>query len=381
MSIKTPKLHPTLKRFLQRAKDERSTSAQTTRGLVNWYRAHPRKVQRWAGAMGRPANDRNGKTAQWWCQDEYGYTRFEPPRKIPVGGWKRNNLSDIDKEKRRIKHDKIYRASRIRTLRSVCRVSATAYSPERWEKAVAAERIAQSLGLPCKAEERNVWAIPVSSNDVSYKPTAKEATCQATLGLPSRVREPGQSQWKNGRVVSYTRATDDSYVLSAARLSNAILTYFFQEPAGEREVCWYPAPEGTRWDHDANGVRLVRGADDYHPTSQDLRMGMSRIVGLLEHNAMQRAKIAAENVATLADTTGVKVSLQDSINGGNCEGGTLAWAKRYGITDRNALVEPAALLRLVDNRGDVVRVRCAIRAAVARHYEDLDQGVDAVRTA
>jgi hypothetical protein len=378
--------HPTLARFIRRAATVKCTS-KTTRGLVAFFRSHPAKVELWGGASrGAPSvrTATGDRPALWSAHPAYGYgTRLvaEPNRKLPVGGWKRHRLTPVECERLRVARDKVYRAARLRELRRICRISAAAYSPERWEAAKKAQGVAQSLGLPCVAEVRNVYLIPVGREDLSYGTNCKDAEVSATYGLPHRDRTPGQTHWKNGVPKSYTRAQDDSWVLSAARITRDVLTYWFQEPGGEREVWRHQAPEGMRWDRDDNGVRLAHGRDDYHPGCSELRRGTDFIVGMLTSNAARRAKMEAENSVMLAECEGVRVTLADSVASGNCEAGTLAFAARCGITDRNAAIPAARLLDLAADKGDVVRVRLAVRAAIHRHRDDVEQGVDAVRIA
>jgi hypothetical protein len=306
-----------------------------------------------------------------------------PEKRGPGGNWRaRRALSDVQREARRVAADREYRRERLRGLRRVCRVSAAAYSPERYAEAEAAERLARALGLPARAEARDVYPIPVRWQDLPYTPTAKDASTRATLGLPRRDHAAGSTEWDGKGRPHYTRATDDSLATSAAAVSRGTLRYWFQAPEGERSVSTHSAPAGCRWDFDANGLRLVCGPDDYHPTSAELRRGTDRMLAQLRANADTRRRLAAENAETRrrlaaeraverAEAAGVWVCLADSLRAGNCRAGSETWAARHGLDVRRH-VEAGILFDHAN--GDWARVRLAIRAALTRHARELAQG-------
>ena len=284
------------------------------------------------------------------------------------------HLTPAIREARRVAGDPEYRRARLAELRRECRVSAAAYSPERWEAARRAESVAKTLGLPARAETRDVWAVGVSFAALSYTPTCKEAEVTETLGLSRRDRTPGSTEWDRKGRPHYTRASDTSWVLSAAVLRRGVLTYWHQAPGGERERWELAPPEGVRWDRDNNGLRLVAGPDDYHPSWSELRGPVGPLVAALRANAERRRQVAALAAAEAADFAGVLVCLADSVRAGNCRAGSLAFAARHGL-DARRHYGALELLTAAGSNGDLGRVRLAIRAAFERTRAEEAAGV------
>ena len=181
-----------------------------------------------------------------------------------------------------------------------------------------------------------------------------------------------ETEWRNGKAVGYARATHDHFVRSVAVASSdgSRIDWMLHET-----LMRVPAPAGCRWDIDANGARIVRGRDDYHPQAHELwdahYNGSDGLMRALDRNAEARRKAEAEQAALLADAEGVWVCLGDSLRGGNCEAGTLAWASRHGLA-RGRHYPAAELAGMVGD--DAGRVRLAVSAAVRRHRAEMERG-------
>lgn len=356
------KKHPCVDRVRSAIAD--ICSATTIRGLVRFVRTHH-------GCLAGATIPLDPKRPKWHELAARWRPSGQADRWIP-----RDERWDSDERiRRRLKHDAEFRRRTRAALRRLATVAAGRYSPERHDKASEAVRRASQLGLtvPLRIDPR-LDELPVKWRDLSYSPAAKDASARATLGSPSRDRRAGWTTWKNGTPRSYTRATDDSLVLSAARLNrDGSLDYWFQEPGGQREQWHHAAPDGLKWDRDANGLRLVRGPDDYHPTAAELRGGadaLARMAEALRRNAEVRRRNAAEGAAEHADAEGVYVCLADSLRGGNCRAGTEAFGRRHGLDGH----VPAGRLLDVAGAADLPRVRLAIRAATVRHRREMAQG-------
>ena len=140
-----------------------------------------------------------------------------------------------------------------------------------------------------------------------------------------------------------------------------------------------PSPRGWCWNTDENGLRLVSRSspkDDFHPDSEDLRKGIKhllhRAVVLRAQRRAEAAKARREKLFLLRHSEGVKVGLQDSLTAGNCQAGSLEFARRHGL-DPNAYYAPAKLLQLEPNNE---RVKLVIAVAARRHAHFVTAGAE-----
>lgn len=150
------------------------------------------------------------------------------------------------------------------------------------------------------------------------------------------------------------------------------------------------APRGYRWAVDKNGLCLQSLADtrnDYHPDSNELRLGGKHVAFLLRQNAATRknaAKLAkldaaktkkqqAEDRAAMrrAEQEGAVICMADSIRAGNCKSGTASFATRHGL-DTAKHYRPTQLLKIAN--GDAHRVRLAVAVGLRRHRHEMAQG-------
>lgn len=284
--------------------------------------------------------------------------------------------TDTERAKRRAAADPVYRRARRAEYQRIATLSAARYSPERADATTQAVRDARAIGIEIEQKiDRNIIPIEVSARDLPYAMIGKDATLDATLGTPRRDRTEGLTEWDRKGRPHYTRCSDDNWVLSSAVImrGGAALDYYFQTPGGAREKYHWAAPEGCRWNRDEHGLRLVRGGDDYHPSSAELRetSAPASILQKLVANAEQRRKIAAERAVERAEAEGVWVCFADSLRGGNCAAGTASWAEKQGL-DIHQHVPATALFERAN--GDWQRVRLAIRAAMTRHQREMRQG-------
>lgn len=284
----------------------------------------------------------------------------------------RTNLSADERERRRVAHDKKYRTERRMALQKQATVSARGWTPEKYDAAVKAISTARAVGIKIKIRCPAI-EVAVGWDDVTFHPNAKNAMIYSTLGCPERTRIEGSTRWVGGIPKEYTRAQDDTHVLSAAFIERggALLRYTFQVPGKTREVWTHGNPGGSRWEKDEQGLRLILGPDDYHPTSRDLRGGTAAMLQKLQANAETRRRLAAQQAVDRAEAEGVFVCLADSIRAGNCKAGSETWAKQHGLDTRRHI----SASDLMDIAGDSIgRVRLVIRSAMTRHKTEMLRG-------
>ena len=201
--------------------------------------------------------------------------------------------------------------------------------------------------------------------------TGKNASFQSTRGASKLFSAPGETEWKNGCPVKYTRATRDNYVRSFAVIRDArTLDYALHTREMRVEL-----PVELAWDVDKNGLRAYRIdsiRDDYHPEASDLLAGVARIVAKLEENRTKRLTEEARLTAEKADAEGVYICLADSLRAGNCQAASEAWMLRHGL-EKNRHYPAVAILGII-GQDDPGRARLAISAAVHRHHREMERG-------
>ena len=198
----------------------------------------------------------------------------------------------------------------------------------------------------------------------------KDARVLPTVRHSYLDRSPGETEWKNGSPVSYTRATTDNYVRSFA-LITAPETVEVALHTTERTI----TVPGGRWEQDRNGLRLLIGPDDYHPQWDDLMRDdvVAHLAECVRANAERRRLAAAQAAAEKAEIEGVCVGLRDSIAAGNCEAGTRSFAVRHGL-DVSRYYRATEILAM--GNGDTSRVRLAIAVASHRHHALVAAGAE-----
>lgn len=84
-----------------------------------------------------------------------------------------------------------------------------------------------------------------------------------------------------------------------------------------------------------------------------------------------RLQAEAQKAVEMAEIAGVKVRFQDSLDAGNCNAGTMAWAGRHNI-DISREYDATDLLKIAGN-DDLGRVRLVIRQAIMRAKKEADE--------
>ena len=179
--------------------------------------------------------------------------------------------------------------------------------------------------------------------------------------------KPGWTEWRNGRPISYTRASNDSYVRSVAMIQSSgnSLDYLLHET-----IYSVAAPTHFHWKIDDYGVKLVdtTGAD-YHPSGEELILPNAgdHCRDQLLTNSKKRATL------TKHDAFGdVRVSMQDSLEAGNCPAGSSRFAQTHGL-DAHGYYSPELLLR-ISRPSEERQVRATIAVAVKNHQRMTDTG-------
>ena len=169
--------------------------------------------------------------------------------------------------------------------------------------------------------------------------------------------------------MSYSRAENITYVRSIGLVKNP---QTLVADLNGRKIT-VTLPEGIRWDIDVNGLRAVRGRDDYHIDADDLLMAdpLAQITLLLDKNAALRRETELRQAAEQAENEGVYVCLADSLRAGNCRAGSESFASRHHLDTRKHY---PALELLKQANGDGQRVKLAITAAKLRHSREMAQG-------
>lgn len=132
----------------------------------------------------------------------------------------------------------------------------------------------------------------------------KDATLSATRAASYGIHADGETEWKHGKPISYTRATHDNYVRSVGLIvTPSTLDFAFH---ATRKLLTLPT--GYSWSTDANGLRIVRDAsptDDYHPSAGQLLATQfpGNCIRHLDANRLQRILMSAEAAASGIGTT------------------------------------------------------------------------------
>jgi hypothetical protein len=182
---------------------------------------------------------------------------------------------------------------------------------------------------------------------------------------------PGETEWKGGNPVGYTRAVNDNYVRSVAWINSPqTLDYIFHETRIRLTL-----PNNTfTWNIDTNGLKVSNGPDDFHPEVSDLleKNAVERIILKLQNNAEQRKRTAAIRLAEIAEMEDVWVCFNDSLRAGNCRGGTSAFADKHQLNPHNHY-RATEILQM--SNGDNGRAKLAIRIAIQRTHRENQAGI------
>lgn len=361
--------HPTFLRCLAVARSAGST-AKTVRGVLRFFRDNPQMRLR-RKLYPDPAHRPNPAA----------YKAAELARKS-------------DPEAKRAKHDRDFRRRYLaglnrrehkaikcdgKSIQDVAR-----YYSEVSDRRKTLEEIARLRSIvtgkqcePLKAPEFGhripVSDLQASSHGVKIVRRGKDSDVYSTKQPSHFVHRDGETEWKGGKAVGYTRAVNDNFVRSLAVIRDPqTLDYLIHETTYTITL-----PDGYAWDSDQNGLKAIRvdsPKDDFHPTAGDFiheTCLTGHIVRQIDVLRAARLRWAAENATEIAQNEGVFVCLADSLRAGNCLAGTLAFASRHHL-DTTRHYSAAELLQQAN--GDAGRVRLAITAARFRHNQELERG-------
>jgi hypothetical protein len=290
--------------------------------------------------------------------------------------WRKNKYTEVQRTTKRAKKDKEFARTLARSLapskvRSIAAADAyiAAYPARCYAytalgspaKIIPRKYPANAHALPCGADEADALGVSVCKRGKDWTVEGSHRT--------SHSHTPGETTWKNGRAVGYTRAINTTTIRAlAVMLSPALVRADLNG-----KLIAVTAPTGCAWSLDANGLRITRGPDDYHPEGIDFLCAdpTAQMLVKLEANAATRRATALRALAENAANEGIFVCLADSIRAGNCRAGSESFAARHNL-HRARHYGAIELLTLAN--GDSARVRLAITAAKYRHAADLSRG-------
>jgi len=353
--------HPTFVRC-QAAAAAAGSTAQTTRGIARFLRNH--------GTLQPPT--KSMQPATWKADQESRKADPDAKRARTDRAFRRRFLARLTRrEKSAIACDG--------TITGVMAHYHSAAIVHRANELAECARLRTIvIGRPCQ---------PLTQPVLGYRVRIDESTARANgahvimRGRDARIissRSPsrhehvaGETEWKRGRAVGYTRAKNDNYVRSIAVIRDQSTVDYVCHATRYTIVL----PAGFRWDSDGHGLRAVMAdspADDFHPDASDLvSHHVVTIQSRLIENRDRRLLHAAAHAADAAQAAGVWVCLADSVRAGNCRQGTIAFAAQHGLDIARHYSAPELLARA---NGDVGRVRLAITAARLRHDREAAQG-------
>jgi len=220
---------------------------------------------------------------------------------------------------------------------------------------------ANACALPCGVEEAAALGVQVCQRGKDWSVKGSHLT--------SHTHTPGWTIWKNRRAVGYTRAENTTTIRAIVLVLSPQLV---RADLNGKPVAVL-APAGCVWNIDANGLRITKGPDDYHPEGIDFLAPdpAAQMLAKLNANADARRATALRALAEQAANEGIFVCLADSIRAGNCRAGSEAFAVRHNL-DRSRHYGAPELLSIAN--GDDGRIRLAISAAKYRHAADLARG-------
>lgn len=358
--------HATFERCRIVAQNAGST-AQTTRGVARFMRDS--KAARNPFRDTRPMN-----AAAWKLQDKARKADPDAKRARHDKAFRRRFVAGLNRrEARAIACDgtldgvmKYYHSSAIDTRRTELAECARLRSIVTGKKCepVTAPKFGCRLSVDSDTARRHGVKLVLRGKDASV----------ISSKSPSHfVHKDGETEWKNGKAIKYTRATNNNFVRSLAVIAGPHELHYVCHETRYTILL----PVGFTWGIDGNGLRAVMTgspADDYHPSASDLIQEScvpGHIVYKITTNRETRQKYAAQHTAELAEVAGVFVCLADSIRAGNCYAGTLAFAEKHHLNPKAHYTAPDLLAQA---NGDAGRVRLAITAARIRHERETAQG-------
>lgn len=215
--------------------------------------------------------------------------------------------------------------------------------------------IARIKWMPSELVPIKVGVLVAVSEDWARKAKAplnmrgKDASIYPTRRYSHGEHSEGVTEWRNGKAVSYTRATHNNYVRSFALINGPVCEYALHE--------WefrFTCPDGYSWRVDSLGLCLVAGDGvEYHPELHELRSKdpVSHMVASIAASRRQRQERLAANLKDLpAGAESCRVTLEDSRRAGNCVEGTLRWCSAKLGMDRESILRGGHLIHVPASR-------------------------------
>jgi len=364
-------MHPTLERILAGLGRKRG-SAKTVREILEAdprllafiFQRHvslARGVGAWTDQEARRTSDPEAKRARRDTKFRRNFLARVSRREARATAYDAASISGIC-QRADSRHARLAELSECSRLRSVAACAKVASKP--LEKCMEGNPLSVTVELA-----RQLGATVVCRG--------KDASLTSTRETSNTVHKAGSTIWRNGRAVSYIRATNDSYVRSFALIvSPQRAEYIIHTTAGAVTL-----PPGYHWERDPSGlldglsaVITASPGDDYHPSGADM-LGVNAaegIVGKILENRDRRRVLRAEYVVEAARAQGVYVCAADSTRAGNCQTGTASFAARHGL-ELNRHYSAHEIIGLAGEQAD--RVRLVVTAAILRHEREMQAGV------
>jgi hypothetical protein len=223
------------------------------------------------------------------------------------------------------------RASSVEKIRGRCTTAGLKWVPNTLQYV--------TNGVPSQAVKVRVTEEWARKAGAPLNMRGYDARIIPTLRSSYGIHTEGETEWKHGQPVGYTRATHDNYVRSFAIINGRELHY-----AIHTKELHLTAPEGCTWRVDSLGFAMVApDGFEYHPTwsdiwSRDVEEHMVRYINI----AREQRRAVAETLPNGAEDC--RVTLEDSRKAGNCVEGTLRFCQlRLGMA-RDEIIAGAHLI-------------------------------------
>lgn len=189
---------------------------------------------------------------------------------------------------------------------------------------------------------------------------------------PSRLHHvDAQTEWRNGKAVGYTRATNDNYIRSFGIIDpqdNRQLHCILHETKYDNKLS-----EGYIFEIDNLGIKVIDVSTraDYHPTANQLIAdpACASIINCLRANYLTRQKAKSE-ISMEGKLSDLYICVKDSLRAGNCLAGTLSFAGQNNIDPRKHYRAD----EIMDRYGDNPRVVMCVKSAAKLYREEMAAG-------
>lgn len=284
-----------------------------------------------------------------------------------------DRTNSISSHQKRCAKDKKYRAKMKRELkpRKVKSFKGAFEYINGWDK----RKLLQisSLGIISNKFPSNCALVPISleaANQLNIKLVTRGYDWPIKPDIKTHhYHESGETTWKNGRAVGYTRAKNVNYIQSVGLIVSLKEAKFIFN--GIQYVI--NLSESINWAIDNNGIKIIRGNDDYHIEAHDIiSWDETKTIAKLNELAKTRKHLELEKQLEEKSYEGLHINYRDSIMAGNCNAGTGVFVNRLGL-DRTKHYLATDLLKKcpVDS---LQRLRIAIKFAARRLAKEMNVG-------